>query len=87
LLAAACFAISSAKFYHWLLNNRFFGSYIRNYREGKGMSLLSKIWTLVFLWVSISYSVFVIDNIYVRILLLIIAIGVTIHVFMLKTAR
>ncbi|RPI18395.1 MAG: DUF454 domain-containing protein [Ignavibacteriae bacterium] len=87
LLAAACFAISSPKFYHWLLYNRFFGKYIRNYRENRGMTLLTKIWTLLFLWATISYSIYIIDNIYVRILLAFIAIGVTVHVLMLKRAK
>jgi uncharacterized membrane protein YbaN (DUF454 family) len=36
LLAAACYARSSRKFHEWLLNNRWFGDYIRNYLQGKG---------------------------------------------------
>ncbi|MFH0931814.1 MAG: YbaN family protein, partial [Candidatus Zixiibacteriota bacterium] len=37
LLAAACYARSSKRFYNWLLNNRWFGSYIKDYKEGKGV--------------------------------------------------
>ncbi len=36
LLAAACYAKSSQRFYHWLLSNRWFGAYIGNYRQKRG---------------------------------------------------
>ena len=48
LLAAASYAKSSEKFYNWLINNRFFGNYIRNYREGKGIPLRVKISAISF---------------------------------------
>lgn len=86
LLAAACFAKSSNRFYHWLLNNKWFGSYIKNYREGKGIPLKIKIMALVFLWSTILLStIFFLDNIYVRIVLLLIALAVTIHISLIKT--
>jgi len=34
LLAAVCYARSSERLYRWLLYNRWFGSYIRNWHEG-----------------------------------------------------
>ena len=49
LLAAACYARSSKRFYTWLLNNKLFGKFIRNYREGKGVPLKVKILTIFFL--------------------------------------
>lgn len=86
LLAAACFAKSSNRFYHWLLNNKWFGSYIKNYREGKVIPLKIKIMALVFLWSTILLStIFFLDNIYVRIVLLLIALAVTIHISLIKT--
>jgi len=36
LAAAACFCKSSTRMYDWLLSNRWFGEYIRNYREVGG---------------------------------------------------
>lgn len=86
LLAAACFARSSKKLYAWLLNNRWFGSYIRNYREGKGIPLKVKIASLALLWMAIVYStVFVASGFLVRFILVLIAIGVTVHVLSFKT--
>lgn len=88
LLAAACFARSSKRFYHWLLNNKWFGSYIKNYREGKGIPLKIKILSMGFMWITIlTSSIFFLDNIYIRILLIVIAIIVTIHISLIKTKK
>lgn len=43
ILAAACYVRSSEKLYNWLIKNKTFGKYIRNYREGKGMPKKEKI--------------------------------------------
>ncbi|MGH2574328.1 MAG: YbaN family protein [Ignavibacteria bacterium] len=88
LLAAACYARSSEKFYIWLLHNRWFGKYIRNYKQGHGMTLKSKIFSLSLMWAAILYSaIFVTENIYVRLILFLIAAGVTWHLIAIKTAR
>ena len=88
LLAVACYARSSRRFYDWMLNNRVFGSYIRNYREGKGIPLRIKVLTLALLWGTITYSAtFVVDELYWRIILLVIAVGVTKHILKTRTLR
>jgi len=88
LLAAVCYARSSQRFYDWLLNNRWFGEYIRNYREGKGVHLRHKVSALVLLWGTIGAAVLLwVQNGWVRALLLVIAVGVTIHLAQLKTLR
>jgi hypothetical protein len=88
LLAVACYARSSKRFYDWLLNNRLFGSYIRNYREGRGIALKMKVVTIVLLWGTIIYSAFfVVDALYWRIILLVIAVGVTIHILKTRTLK
>ncbi len=88
LLAAACYARSSQRFYNWLMNNRLFGNYIKNYREGRGVPLKFKIFTISLLWITILTSIyFVINNFWVEIILIIIAIGVTIHILTIKTYK
>ena len=88
ILAAWCFARSSAKFHHWLHHNRWFGKYLRDYSAEKGMTVKSKIFSILFLWGGIIISsVFLTDNLYIRILLLAIAVGVTWHISSLKTAK
>ena len=81
LISAALYARSSKKFYDWLINNKIFGKYIKNYREGKGIPLKLKIITIAFLWITIGCSaIFAIDIFWVRVMLVVIAIGVTIHI-------
>ena len=57
LLAAACYARSSEKIYNWLLNNKRFGPYIRNYIEGKGIPLKIKLYAISIIWFTIIFSV------------------------------
>ena len=86
LLAAACYAKGSQRFLHWLLANRYLGAYIRNYRERRGIPLRTKIIGLSVLWATIGYSCFVaIDGRWVRLLLLAIAGGVTVHLIRFPT--
>ena len=88
LLAAACYARSSKRFYYWLLNNRWFGKYIDNYRQKKGIPLRLKVYIITMLWVTILISaIFFVDPVAIKILLIIIAIGVTIHLLSIKTLK
>lgn len=88
LLAAACYAKSSDRFYNWLMNNKWLGRYIKNYREGRGMSLWAKIISLTVLYVTIGYSIFyAVDSFWLWIFLVIVAIGVTIHLLMIPTFK
>ena len=88
LLAAACYARSSKRFYDWLMNNKWFGTYIKNYREGRGVPLKVKVFTISLLWITILASVFfIISNFLIEIILIIIAIGVTIHILTIKSFK
>jgi len=88
LLAAFLFARSSDRALHWLLNNRWFGAYIRNYREGRGMALRDKALTLTLLWITIILSViYLIDSLWVRLLVVAIASAVTFHLVRINTYR
>jgi uncharacterized membrane protein YbaN (DUF454 family) len=88
LLSAACYYKSSKRMHYWLLNNRWFGNYLRNYAEGKGISLKAKLFTISLLWTLIVYSVFfAINNIIVQLILLCIAISVTVHLIKLPTLK
>jgi hypothetical protein len=88
LLAAICYMRGSERLYNALLSNRFIGSYVRNYLEGRGMSLKMKIWTLSLLWVAIvCTAVLATDSLPIRIILAVVLIGVTIHVLLIKTAN
>ena len=88
VLAAACYARSSERFYHWLLNNRWFGGYVKNYLEGKGAPLRVKILTISLLWIAIGYSAaFVVHTFLFRTILILIAVGVTAHIILIRTLK
>ncbi len=86
LLAAFCYLRGSEKMHRWLLGNKWFGEYIKNYQEKRGIPLRIKIWAISFLWITIVISVyFFIDIIWIRIILVIIAAAVTYHIVTFKT--
>lgn len=86
LLAAACYVRGSEKLHHWLLNNRVFGEFIRNYEEGKGITLRNKFLTTTFLWITISFSaLFMVENQIIQGILFLVAIAVSAHILLLPT--
>lgn len=86
LLAAICYSRSSKRFYYWLMNNRWCGEYIRNYREGRGIPLKQKMLMILILWLTIGSTAWLAVTLWwVRLILFAIAIGVTIHLLWLKT--
>jgi uncharacterized membrane protein YbaN (DUF454 family) len=88
LLTAYCYFRSSKRLYNWLISNKLFGSYIRNYYEGLGIPLKVKLISIIFLWLTIGFSTyFIVNLLIVRIILIIIAIGVTIHILTIKTLK
>lgn len=88
LLSGACFAKSSKRLYNWLMNHKYFGTIIRNYREKKAVSLHSKIYALILLWATIlSSAIFFVPILWVKVLLVCIASAVTYHILRLKTLR
>jgi uncharacterized membrane protein YbaN (DUF454 family) len=88
LLSAACYLKGSARMHSWLLNNRLFGTYIRNYREGKGMSPKAKAITLSLLWITVIPSlIFFVPNLVYQLIMVSVCAGVTIHLLRIPTCR
>jgi hypothetical protein len=86
ILAAACFAKSSERFYNWLINHPRFGKFIKDYREKRGMPLKSKITSISLMLIAIGSSAyFFTEKTWVRILLLGIAFGASLYIISLKT--
>ncbi len=56
LLSAACYVRGSSRLYHWLLNHRVFGRFIRAYRENRTIPLRMKVVILAIMWVMIGLS-------------------------------
>jgi hypothetical protein len=58
ILAAACYIRSSKKLYNWLINNKHFGQLIKDYYDGKGMPLKSKVIALSMMVIFCSFAIF-----------------------------
>jgi len=87
ILASACFVRSSPRANEWLRNNRLLGAYLRNYQDRSGMTVLSKAMHITALWIGIGTSaLFFTENLWIRLVLAAIAVGVTIHLLVIKTS-
>lgn len=88
LISTYLFMRSSTRGMIWLLRNRYLSPYIYSYISKEGMPLRIKIQTLVLLWGTIlATAIFGVTEIYIRLLLIVIAIGVTIHICIKKTKK
>ncbi len=88
ILAAACYVRGVDRIYGWMMRNRLFGEFIKNYLEGKGIKSMQKVITLVFLWLMIIFiTVYMIENMIRRIFLLIIDLTVSVHILKLPTVQ
>ena len=88
LLAAACYAKSSKRLYNWLLYNKWFGRYIKNWYEGRDISTRTKALTITFLVLTIGYStLFVVPGNFGKAVMVVIAIAVTVHILMIPTRQ
>ena len=88
LLTAAFYLRSSERMYSWLYENKYFGEHLRNYRDGKGIPLATKLFTAAMLWTVILYSIFFISTHWALSgLLAIIAISVSVHILLIPTLK
>ncbi|ASF41263.1 MULTISPECIES: YbaN family protein [Halobacillus] len=88
LLTAACYVRSSDRLYNWLMTNKWFGSYIENYKAGRGIPLKAKVSVLIMIWSSMLYSAFFIaPNLLLRIGFIFGACFFTVVIGLTKTLR
>lgn len=88
LLAAALYFRSSPKLYDWLLNHPRLGTYIRNFREHRAIPLRVKIVSVSLVWLTMGYCIIaVVEPLWLRIALALLAMAITIHILSFKTLR
>lgn len=88
LVSAYCFGRSSPRLLRWLLTNKVFGSYLRNYCLNRGIPKRVKIYVLITLWATILLSAFLaVDWWWLRGVLIAIAMGVTVHILRIGTTK
>jgi len=57
LLAAACFARSSDRFYNWLISHRTFGPLVREWREHRSIPYRTKLFAIALMSLSLGVSI------------------------------
>lgn len=88
LLSSYLFMKSSDRLYHWLNNHRILGPYIQDFMVHKAIPLHAKIIAISMLWISLTCcALFATDKLFVRIIFLALATGVTIHILSYKTKK
>lgn len=87
LAAAGCFT-GSAKLSGWLEKSRFFGDYIKNYRERTGLRRRTVVVSLAYLWTALGVSAALIQKTWAYVLMPCIGAAVTAHIlFMVRPGR
>lgn len=88
LLTSWFYIRSSETLYDKAMRNRYFGACVRGFMIDKAIPLRSKIIIITVMWLSaVLTSIFLIQHLLIRILLLVISIGVTWHILSFPTKK
>ena len=88
LLSAALYVRSSEKMYQWLIHHKYLGTYIRNFREHRAIPLRAKIISVSMVWISLIYcSITISENLWIKAMFIVLAIGVSWHILSYKTLK
>ena len=86
--AAACYARGSMRFYNWLLAHKWLGPPVRDWEEHRAMTVRAKVVSIVMLGGGIAISiVFFVKLIWVRVMLALLALGLSTLILFIKTRR
>ncbi len=88
LLSAALWLRSSPRLYHWLLNHKRLGPYIRDFLEHKVIPLRVKIISVSLVWITLLYcALFVARVWWLALLFILLAMALSWHILSYKTRR
>lgn len=86
LLSSWCFVRSSDKMNQRLMHNKYLGPYIANYKSKRGITKRNKIYSLLFLYVTLGISfIYGPDYWWLKSGLAFIGIAVSVHILRFKT--
>ncbi|MBT5098477.1 YbaN family protein [Gammaproteobacteria bacterium] len=77
LLTATCFAKSSPRFHRWLLQHPNFGPLINTFQNGARLPTLTAYKVILFIWLSLGLSMFLLDTLWAYISLSLMAVVIT----------
>ena len=88
LLSAALYIRSSEQLYQWLINQKYLGAYIRNFREYRAIPLRAKIVSVSMVWITLTYCTITIsEQIWLKATFILLAIGISWHILSYKTLK
>lgn len=88
LLSAYFFSKSSDKFYNMLLTNKYVGKYITDFREGNGITMKTKVSSVLMMWLAVGSSIiWFIDFVPAKIILFVISSSVSYYLLSMKTLK
>ena len=70
-----------------IMKIRFFREHAENYKDRKGLTKGNVIASLSFLWLSMTISILLMQNVWVTLFLLFIGIAVTIHILLMSKPK
>ncbi|MBF0794091.1 YbaN family protein [Mammaliicoccus lentus] len=83
LLAVFCFAKSSERFHKWLINTKVYKEYVEDFQKYRGYTLKKKFELLISVYIVVGFSIWMVDNFYIRIGLCIMLFFQTVVLFTL----
>ena len=88
LLASVLFLKSSKSLYDWLMNHPKLGPYISNFLVHKAIPLRVKIVSVSMVWITLLYcALMVAEHWAFKLLFIVIAVAVTVHILSYKTLK
>lgn len=86
LLAAACYARGSRRFYHWLLNQRTFGPIVREWEEHRAIPYRTKVFAVGLMSVTFGASiVFFVEPLWLKSALAVVGVALAIWLYRLPS--
>lgn len=87
LLALACFARSSEKLHEWILKNRTFGPFIKQWHETKSIPRKAKAYAMISILIGGGISIYSMDTFPLKLLLLAVLIIPVVIILRIKTTE
>ncbi|MCW5620354.1 MAG: YbaN family protein [Burkholderiales bacterium] len=82
LLAAACYARASRRFYNWLLNNRLFGPTILEWQQHRSIPYRTKLFAIALMAATLTTSiVFFVHDARLRVVLALLGVALAVYMY------
>jgi len=87
LLAVACFSKSSDKLHGWLMTNKIFGPFIRQWHETRSMPRKAKVYAIISIFIAGGISLYSVDTFKLKLLLSAVLLIPVVIILRIKTTE